>query len=180
MSNFLTGFLNAMNVQKLVQGADTSDNLDLLQHDNTPNIIANNRLDTIRRNANNDFFEEMADEANAADKKTRATMRAARAIASDRLALLRTIDYIHDQVKAGRGIEKVMQEIQRFRSENFDQICSNRHLQNNLEGQIKEISRAPGMSDVSIGAAKTDLVDLAWNRLDRTGYVSRKGRAIDR
>lgn len=105
--------------------------------DNTPNDIANNRLDTIRRNANHDHNDEMVEELERSHEYTKKMQGVATLIAADRLALHRTFAFIESRWKEGRSVEETFAEAENVRKKEFDEIVANKELVQKIKGGIK-------------------------------------------
>lgn len=168
-------FLHAMNLQKLTQPGDGSDDMAMLADDgNLPTRIANGRLDQLNRQANNDFFDDMAQQASASKLEARRALRGARAVASDRLALIRTMDFIREKLTAGQSVESVFQQAQTFRERMFIEVINDTDMQARLGKGVLNVGTTPGIMDNALHATQKHLNHDAKARIDRTGFAARQ------
>lgn len=128
---------------QLFDTSSSADNLDLLQTDNTPNMVANNRLDAINRNANHDLFMEQEEEIDRKRKEVKKTREVAGVLASDRLALHRTLQFIEKRWREGATPEQAFSEAETFRGQEFDKIINDHGKQKSIEDGVKTLDPTP-------------------------------------
>ncbi|MGJ4727717.1 hypothetical protein [Luteimonas sp. SDU101] len=161
----LLHFIHGLNIFNLTKG-QAPDEINTIDY--TPTNIANARLDAINRNANQDFFDDMAERADKANQERRKTLFAAVRIGADRLALHRTLEHIQAQLRRGASVDQVFAQAQEFRKRQYREIL--RERASRIEGGIK-----------SIGDDETKLAQTLLDGLPiSNGRSSRPGMAPDR
>lgn len=111
--------------------------------DHTPQMIANNRLDTIRQNANHDFTDGMAAQIATGKDEVRRVTAVGGMLAADRLALRRTLNFVAMRWKEGGTVEQTFAEAEKVRRDEYDKIVADPHMCSKLEGAIKATGADP-------------------------------------
>lgn len=117
----MQSYLHALNIFNLTKGQAPAE---VFHADHLPQQIANARLNQINQNANEDLFDEQLEATNRERVKARKLMGVACMVASDRTALMRTIEHIEKRLRRGEDIDQVMREAQKFRATEFDAILA--------------------------------------------------------
>lgn len=128
---------------KLLNPSDSGYDPSFYDDGDVPRRIANQRLDNIRRNANMDFFDQQEEDIQKAIADTKRTRKAATFVASDRLALHRTLSFVEKRWKEGASAEQAFAEAERVRAQEFDNIVADKALQERIENAFKAMSPDP-------------------------------------
>lgn len=156
----LLHFIHGLNIFNLTKG-QAPDEINTIDY--TPTNIANARLDAINRNANQDFFDDMAERADKANQERRKTLFAAVRIGADRLALHRTLEHIQAQLRRGASVDQVFAQAQEFRKRQYHQILHDKA--GKIEGGIKSV----GYDETKLAKILIDGLPISNGRSSRPG-----------
>lgn len=115
----LLHFIHGLNIFNLTKG-QAPDEINTIDY--TPTNIANARLDAINRNANQDMFEELVEEASKAKRERRQVMTAAVRVVADRKALHETYNFIHEKLDRGVPYKEAFAQADEYRQKRYQQL----------------------------------------------------------